>query len=194
VIPPINAVAMYRAGKPPVAIAKALGVTTVTVYYHLRNAGVDLTADLQARQRAAKARFVAIWNAADTSEEAATALGLSPKQAVHRACLLRAYDGIRLKAMPKRPHPPLPSPLGDRVAAFLRRGLSNREVVRRSGASMNYVGRIRKQLGLVTKPRRTADDDALFARFSVAQIMKRTGRTFNAVSMRLRLLRQQGRV
>ncbi|HTK78664.1 MAG TPA: hypothetical protein VL371_25625 [Gemmataceae bacterium] len=163
------------------------------VCYHLRNAGVDPTADLQARQRAVKARFIAVWNAAATADEAAATLGLSPRQVVLKAYRIRLRDGVRLKPMPPRPHPPRTSPLGDRVAALLRRGLSNHEVVRRSGASLNYVGLIRKQLGLLTRPRWTADDDALFAKFTVAEICRRTGPTLDAVSARLRI-RRQGRV
>jgi hypothetical protein len=184
---------MYRAGKLPVAIATAVGVNKNTVYYHVRRAGLDPTADWNARQRAAKARFAAAWNAADTSEEAAAALGLSPQQVVQKARLLRIFDGIRLKAMPKRPHPPLLSPLGDRVEALLRRGLSNHEVTRRSGASLAYVCRIRKQLGLLTRPHWTPEEDALFARLPTKVVARRTGRSIRTARRRLRLLRQQRR-
>jgi hypothetical protein len=159
---------MYRAGALPVAIAKAVGVHKNAVCYHLRNAGIDPMADLEARQRATKARFIAVWNAAATADEAAATLGLSPRQAVLKAYRTRLRDGIRLKPMPQRPHPPRTSPLGDWVAALLQRGLSNHEVVRRSRASLNYVGLIRKQLGLLTKPHWTPEEDALFAHAQLA--------------------------
>jgi hypothetical protein len=117
---------------------------------------------------------------------------LSPDQAVLKAYKLRTRDGLRLKRMPKRPHPPKPTPLGNRVGELLRRGLSNREVMRRSGASSAYVGRIRARLGLLTLRLWTPEEDALFAQFSVTEVAKRTGRTMQSASDRLRLLRRRG--
>jgi hypothetical protein len=84
--------------------------------------------------------------------------------------------------MPRRKYT-LPAPLRDHVAALLRRGLFNREVMLRSGASLAYVCRIRKRIGRITLRRWTPEEDTLLQTSSVAKVAKRTGRTEAAVDV-----------
>jgi hypothetical protein len=183
--------ALHAAGKPTATIADKLGLTPTGVAYHLQRAGVDLYAEYAAGHEAAAERFVAAWNAAPTAAEAAEAVGRSLRAARNKASELRRR-GLAAKYMPRR-KPPRKAPLRESVTALLRRGLSNRTVATRSGASLVYVAVTRRRLGLLTLRRWTADEDALLAVLTEEQIAARTGRTVEAVRHRRKDLRRRER-
>jgi hypothetical protein len=78
-----------RGAVPPrltaAAVARELRLRHSTVLYYLTRAGID-----PGRRRAeARAKFMALWNAAADLGAAAKAVGLSEQAAGHRASLLR---------------------------------------------------------------------------------------------------------
>ncbi len=182
--------ALHRKGMTAAEIAAALGVSHSCVRVHLLRSGLVPSANTAARWEAARQKFAATWNAAATPAEAAEALGLSEPVAKVRAMTLRREYGVRLKHFPPRKYVRR-SPLGEQVEVLLRRGLSNREVMRRSGASLCYVGVIRKRTGLLTQPHWTPEQDVLFAKLTVEQVARETGKSLDSAKHRLQTLRRK---
>jgi hypothetical protein len=184
---------MYEAGKPMKVIAARIGMTRQGVSVHLHAAGIDVGTKRRALDREYRERFAKTWNAAANLNEVVAASGRSKNSASAYAVMLRNRYGLLLKHMPKRSGP-VPAPLGDRVAELLHKGLSNREVMRRSGASLATVVQVRKRIGLLTLPRWTPEEDALLPKLGYAEVARRTGRSATAARHRLSLLRRMGRV
>ena len=90
-------VALFRRGLTAAAIARELGLAYRTVHYHLMRAGIDSGE----RWVEARAKFVALWNAAADLGAAAKAAGLTEPVAAVRATRLRRM-GYVLKRMPSR--------------------------------------------------------------------------------------------
>ena len=63
--------------------------------------------------------------------------------------------------------------------------------MRRSGASLCYVGVIRKRTGLLTHPHWTPEQDALFAKLTVEQVARETGKSLDSAKHRLKTLRRK---
>jgi DNA-binding CsgD family transcriptional regulator len=131
-------VAVFRRGLTAAAVARKLGLAYPTVHYHLTQAGIDPGV----RWAEARAKFVALWNAAAHLGAAAKAAGLTELAAAIKATRLRRL-GYSLKRMPTRRHAGSKRP---KVERLVRKGVPTGTIIRRLKVTRQYVYQVRQRL------------------------------------------------
>jgi hypothetical protein len=137
-------VELFDRGLSVAEIVATLGTVRQNIWTHLRRAGRDpgrrYSAQRLAAERAARAAFAAVWNAAQRVATVANQLGMTSRAARERSRTLCVKWGVTLKHLPR------PAPKRAEVERLLRLGLRPAAVVARGAAHSAYVYTVARQL------------------------------------------------
>ena len=181
-------VELYRHGKRPADIARALKLTRQWVSIILKEAGFDVSSEAQRRQHNADAKFQMVWEASPRLAAAARRLGLTTGQAQARAATLR-----RAECRSNGSHEWLDQARHRRFSNSIGRdSRPKKSFARRRQPQTGLRGvEATETGGIECRPRVDGEEDAMLAKMPDADVAAQTGRKLKAVAERRWRLRRR---